>query len=192
MTAGRQSVSRNKDWGTPPTLVESIRTVFGGTIGLDPCSNRWSIVNAKIEYSLPEHDGLKEPWKADSIYVNPPYGSDPVRGTRIIHWFQKIVEAYHQGSEVIALVPVATNARHWKLYVYPEATAICFLYAPRLRFYIEGKEDPKGAPMSCAVIYYGSKPERFAAEFVKHGAVVPLQDVLTPEHATHQLSLLDG
>lgn len=181
MTAGRQAVSATKDWCTPPSIISSVKEVFNGTIGLDPCSNEWSLVGAEQEYCLPEHDGLVEPWDARTIYVNPPYGNDKVRGTRIIHWFEKIASAADRGSEVIALVPVATNTKHWKCYVYPKAAAICFLYQPRLRFFIQGKEDPKGAPMSCAILYYGHNLERFAEVFREHGAVIPLSQVSLPE-----------
>lgn len=180
MTAGRKSISETKDWCTPPGIVRSVKEVFGGKIGLDPCSNEWSLVNAEVEFRLPEKDGLRERWEAESIYVNPPYGSDRERGTRIIDWFRKIGEAVDRGAEVIALVPVATNTRHWKEFVYPKAQAICFLSAPRLRFFMNGEEDPKGAPMSCAVIYYGTDWAKFADSFKTHGAVVPLTQIVLP------------
>lgn len=181
MTAGRQSVSNTKDWCTPPSIVESVRKCFGGSIALDPCSNEHSLVGADVEYCLPHQDGLREPWDHPTIYVNPPYGSDPARGTRILHWFTRIGEASDRGSEVIALVPVATNTRHWKEFVFPRAQAICFLYQPRVRFYIAGAEDPKGAPMSCAVIYWGSDLSAFAEAFRPHGAVVSLGGVALPD-----------
>ena len=180
MTAGRQAASLTKDWCTPPEIINSVRSVFGGRIGLDPCSNEYSMVHAEVEYRLPGRDGLVLPWDAQTIYVNPPYGSDTVRGTRIIQWFERIAQAVERGSELIALVPVATNTRHWKEYVYPKASAICFLYQPRVRFYIEGVEDPKGAPMSCCVIYYGNKRQAFAEEFRRHGAVIPLHEAVLP------------
>lgn len=187
MTAGRQSVSITKDWCTPPHILDATRTVFGGEIGLDPCSNEYSLVGARNEYCLPDKDGLSEQWDSPTIFVNPPYGSDPVRKTRILDWFKKIGEASERGSEIIALVPVATNTRHWKDYVYPIASAICFLYAPRLKFYIRGEEDPKGAPMSCATIYYGNKVETFKEAFGEMGAVIPLGGIAVPSNS-HSVS----
>ena len=181
MTAGRQPVSNTKHWCTPPSIVDSVRKCFGGSIALDPCSNEHSMVGAQTEYRLPDRDGLAESWDFPSIYVNPPYGSDPSRGTRILHWFSRISDAADSGSEVIGLVPVATNTAHWKRHVYPKAQSICFLYVPRLRFYIDGVEDPKGAPMSCAVIYWGQNPDTFAESFQEHGAVVSLVGTRLPE-----------
>ena len=75
MTAGRTSISTNKDWGTPPLYVTPVRSVLG-KIWLDPCSNRHSIVGAEVEYALPSRDGLACSWNYPTIYVNPPYGAD--------------------------------------------------------------------------------------------------------------------
>jgi hypothetical protein len=177
MTAGRKVVTENKDWGTPPKYVEAVREFFG-TIHLDPCSNRYSIVNALVEYCLPAHNGLKESWSFPTIYVNPPYGVDREHGTSIKNWLRKCEEANRlYGSEVIALVPVATNTGHWKKYMYGRATAICFLYDTRLRFLVDGEDGGKGAPMSCAIIYWGQHYDRFFEIFIRFGAVVNIESL---------------
>jgi hypothetical protein len=72
--AGHIASSKNQNWCTTLDIVERVKRVFGGTIGLDPCSNEQSIVGATVEYRLPEHDGLVEPWTAKSIYANMPFG----------------------------------------------------------------------------------------------------------------------
>lgn len=178
MTAGRNVITQNKDWGTPPKYVEAVREFLGGIIGLDPCSSPYSIVNARTEYYLPEHDGLKESWNFPTIYVNPPYGIDREQGTSIKDWLRKCEEAHRlYYSEVIALVPVATNTGHWKKCVYGKATAICFLYDTRLRFLVKGKNEGKGAPMSCALVYWGRHFERFAHVFIRFGAVVNIENL---------------
>ena len=186
MTAGRTVNSQSVDWCTPKKYVDAVRKVFGGKIALDPCSNEWSIVNAKTEYRLPEHDGLKESWDFPTIYINPPYGADKERGTTIKNWLYKCAYAHkHYGAEVIALVPVATNTRHWKEYVWGRATAVCFLYDTRLRFLVEGKDEGKGAPMACAMIYWNENFDKFYEVFYEFGAVVdlrPLQGKLFGEN----------
>ena len=194
MTAGRRVNSVNKDWGTPKKYVDAVKRVFGGHIDLDPCSSEYSIVGARVEYMLPEHDGLKESWNYPTIYVNPPYGIDRERGTSIKDWLARCVHAYETyGSEVIALIPVATNTGHWKKYIWGKATAICFLYDTRLKFLIEGKEGGKGAPMACAMVYWGRHYERFYEVFIEHGAVVdlrPLQgEIIGPERTQMQLAI---
>jgi len=194
MTAGRSINSINKDWGTPKKYVDAVKEVFGGEIALDPCSSPYSIVNAKVEYMLPEHDGLTELWNFPTIYVNPPYGINKESRTTIRDWLAKCAEAHEKyNSEVIALVPVAPNTRHWKEYVFGKATAICFLYDTRLKFLVKGKEGGKGAPMACAMIYWGKKYDRFYEVFINHGAVVDLRPligkVIGPERKKRQVTL---
>lgn len=173
MTAGRKINSLGQDWGTPEKYVSAVKRVFNGEIDLDPCSNEFSIVGARVEYQLPEHDGLKESWDFKRIYVNPPYGIDRERETSIKHWLYRCASAHRNyTSEVIALVPVATNTGHWKNYVFGRATAVCFLYDTRLRFLVDGKDEGKGAPMSCAMIYWGLNYERFFEVFISYGAVL--------------------
>ncbi len=176
MTAGRSANSLSQDWGTPKKYVDAVKKVFGGVIDLDPCSNEHSVVGAQTEYCLPEKDGLCESWCFGRIYVNPPYGADRERGTRISNWLSKCAEAYRaHGSEVLALVPVAANTTHWKKYVWGCATAVAFLYDTRLKFLIGGVENGKGAPMACAMVYWGGNYDRFFDVFTMFGAVADLR-----------------
>lgn len=179
MTAGRHNTnSFSQHWCTPQEYVIAIRSFFAGSISLDPCSNEYSIVKADTEYSLPETDGLVESWNYPTIFVNPPYGKDRQRGTTIRDWLQKCSEANsNYSSEVLALVPVATNTRHWKQYVFGVATAIAFLYDTRLRFLVNGRDGGKGAPMACAMVYWGCQYERFEDIFIHFGSVVNIQNL---------------
>lgn len=179
MTAGRQINSISQEWGTPEKYVSAVRNFFGGHISLDPCSNDYSIVHADTEYKLPLSDGLNESWNFPTIYVNPPYGIDKKRGTSIKKWLSKCAMAHkHYKSEVLALVPVATNTGHWKNYVFGKASAVCFLYDTRLKFLVNGQNGGKGAPMSCAMVYWGKDFDRFSFVFKKFGAVVDLRDLM--------------
>jgi hypothetical protein len=176
VTAGRTLNTLSQEWGTPEKYVNAVRDFFGGHIALDPCSNGYSIVHAKTEYYLPKHDGLKETWDFPTIYVNPPYGIDKERGTSIAKWLFRCEAAHREyGAEVLALVPVATNTGHWKKYVFGKATGVCFLYDTRLKFLVNGRDGGKGAPMSCAMIYWGKHFSNFFATFSKFGAVIDLR-----------------
>ena len=178
MSAGRKIRTQSQHWGTPEKYVRAVKEFFGGSIGLDPCSNEFSIVGAAVEYRLPEQDGLKESWNAPTIFVNPPYGLDHERGTAIRHWLQRCHLAHAQyGSEVLALVPVATNTGHWKKHVFGVATGVCFLYDTRLRFLVDGADGGKGAPMSCAMIYWGRNYRSFFEVFRQFGAVLTLGEL---------------
>lgn len=172
MSAGRKINTKSKSWGTPKKYVDAVKDVFGGYIDLDPCSNEYSIVNAKTEYTLPEKDGLKESWDFPKIYVNPPYGIDKERGTSIKDWIKMACNTNSEfKSEILMLIPVATNTKHWKDNIFKKATGICFLNDTRLRFLENGQDIGKGAPMACAMIYWGSNYHNFNSVFTNYGFV---------------------
>jgi len=187
MSAGRKILTDNKEWGTPEKYVEAIRDFFRGEIDLDPCSNEWSIVGARVEYRLPKNDGLKDSWNFKRIYVNPPYGLDRKNGTGIKNWLYRCAYAHkNYGSEILALVPVATNTGHWKKYVFGKARSICFLYDTRLKFLVKGENGGTGAPMSCAMIYWGENHQRFAAVFKRFSAVLSLEELMEERALLHR------
>ena len=176
--AGRSVNSQSQDWCTPPKYVDAVKKMFDGEIELDPCSNKDSIVHAKTEFLLPENNGLEKEWNYKTIYVNPPYGADRTRGTTIKNWLSKCTQSHKIfNSEIIALVPVATNTTHWKEFVFGEADALCFLYDTRLRFLVNGSTENKGAPMACAIIYWGSHFSKFEEVFQEFGAVLNLDNL---------------
>lgn len=175
MSAGRTVNAQSHSWGTPQKYVTAIKQFFKGSVALDPCSNEYSIVQAEMEFMLPQYDGLQEVWDYSTIYVNPPYGADRERGTTIKNWLAKCALTHHEyDAEILALVPVATNTRHWKQSVFGEATAICFLYDTRLKFLENGNSGGKGAPMACAMVYWGTHYDDFYDIFINYGAVVDI------------------
>ncbi|MEA2061383.1 MAG: DNA N-6-adenine-methyltransferase [Thermodesulfobacteriota bacterium] len=178
MSAGRTVNSQSQSWGTPQKYITSIKNFFGGSIALDPCSNEYSIVHAETEFMLPEHDGLREDWNYPTIYMNPPYGADRERGTTIKNWLGKCFLTHKKyNSEILALVPVATNTAHWKNSVFGQAKAVCFLYDTRLKFLENGSGAGKGAPMACAMIYWGENYDKFYDIFIHHGAVIDISNL---------------
>lgn len=182
MSAGRTVNSQSQSWGTPKKYVDVIKRFLGGSIDLDPCSNEFSIVQAGTEFILPDNDGLREEWNYRTIYMNPPYGSDRSRGTSIKNWLAKCALTHQKyGSEILALVPVATNTGHWKQSVFGKAASICFLYDTRLKFLVDGLDTGKGAPMSCAMIYWGANFEIFFNTFIEYGAVVDISNLYKEE-----------
>ena len=164
MSAGRRVNTKSKDWCTPPKYVEPITNFFGGSIELDPCSNSQSIVNAKIELT---EGGLEYVWQgARTIFVNPPYGRD--NKTTIYDWLKKCHKSYSLNTEIIALIPVATNTKHWKDFVF-KSSVICFLGDTRLKFLINGDTNNKGASMSCCLVYWGQRTQEFIKKFSEFG-----------------------
>ena len=94
----------------------------------------------------------------------------------------------------MALVPVATNTSHWKQSVFGQAMGICFLYDTRLKFLENGNGGGKGAPMACAMIYWGKEYEKFYNVFIKYGAVVNISSLKNEEigESKNQMRIVFG
>lgn len=182
MTAGRTINTLSQDWCTPQKYTEAVRNFFGGEIELDPCSNKHSIVGARVEYVLPKNNGLRDSWNFKTIYVNPPYGRDKNGHGSIRDWLKRCADAHDKHhSEVLALIPVAPNTRHWKEHIFGKASHVCFLADTRLKFRINGSEVGKGAPMACAIIYWGQNKKRFYQVFSDSGAIADISGLINSE-----------
>ena len=70
---------------------------------------------------------------------------------------------------------MATNTRHWKI-IFENANHICFLKVPRLKFGIEGNFNNKGAPMACALVYFGQNTDKFKEIFKEVGFIIDLDN----------------
>jgi hypothetical protein len=151
--------SHNQTFNTPANFLELVRRL--GVIGLDPCSNPNSIVNASRSLSLEAgEDGLAESWLDQGlVFINPPYGRAlPV-------WIQKAADSWHQAEqegrdfECVMLVPSRTDTR-WFTTALLNASALGF-WRGRLTFL--GAEDP--APFPSLVIYFGHWGDLFTRVF---------------------------
>lgn len=167
MSAGRKHISNKKDWNTPPKYVKLVNEMFG-EVDLDPCSNESSMIDAKTKYILPTN-GLVESWDFKRIFVNPPYGRNIENGTTIYDWIKKGVESSKLNNELLFLIPVATNTKHFKELIFKQSNGICFLEDTRLKFWNNGKEDKKGAPMACCIVYFGKDLNKFKSVFSNVG-----------------------
>jgi len=187
-------------WCTPEVLLNPIRSFFGGAIGLDPCSNAGSIVNARVEYCLPTNDGLKDPWDVDgpgtTAFCNPPFGRCWMNDARDIigakerkemtkeqqalyphastvsDWAKKAAwEWKRNGCETIMLIPACVDTAMFHETIFPTADSICFIKG-RVRFL--GKVSGP-APMPTCLVYWGTAPIAFADTFSTVGAVLALR-----------------
>ena len=88
---------------TPEYVLAPIRQLFGGRIGLDPCTESDNPTNAERFYCLPQ-DGCDLPWDATTVFVNPPYGEVRDR------WVERCISEGRQ-RKVILLMPSHTDTR---------------------------------------------------------------------------------
>ncbi len=151
-------------WNTPPEILDRVRKI--GPVGLDPCSNATSSVNAAVEIRLDQgHDGLALEWLTrDVVFVNCPYS----RGN-LAKWADKIATEAAKHAEIVALVPAKIETRYWRD-VFWHADLICFP-RHRIRHYVDGA--PKGAGwFASAICYFGHRPEAFRAAFSDFGVII--------------------
>ena len=89
---------------TPPYVLDVVRLILGGRIGLDPCTLPDNPIGADRFYALPQ-DGAALPWDSVSVFCNPPYGKVRER------WVSRCIEAAHHGVRVVLLIPAHTDTR---------------------------------------------------------------------------------
>ena len=111
-------------WATPQDLFDELNAEFHFT--LDPCA---TAENAKCKkfYTMAE-DGLKQDWKGETVFCNPPYGR------AIYDWIKKCyTESLKPGTVVVALIPARTDTRYFHEFVYHKVKDIRFIKG-RLKF----------------------------------------------------------
>lgn len=147
------------DWNTPANLLERVRAF--DAIGLDPCSNVNSIVDAAVEWC---EGGLDRAWSGHGlVYCNPPYGR------AIGAWVRKCNAEYFRDAEIIALVPARPDTLWWQQDAC-DVQSTCF-WRGRLKFL--GAPDP--APFPSALLYWGPRAHRFRDVFASVGVVMVRQ-----------------
>jgi hypothetical protein len=109
---------------TPAYVLEPVRDLLSG-IGLDPCTEPDNPTRADRFYCLPA-DGCAEPWDAETIFCNPPYGEARNR------WVERCIDAGAAGSKVALLIPAHTETRIFQK-ALAASTSVLFVQA-RLRF----------------------------------------------------------
>lgn len=136
--------SKKDDWTTPAVVLDPIRAALG-PIGLDPCSNSDSIVDARVAWTV-DDDGLARDWTGRGlVFVNPPYGR------ALGPWAEKIKAASERGAELVVLVPARVDTQWWR--DATEGCAVWFAWRGRVTF-----GDATGpAPFPIALIYHGAR-----------------------------------
>ena len=172
--AGHIGDTVSQHWNTPPRILKLIYEMWP-FVDLDPCSNEHSIVKSRSRIQLPG-DGLKVNWtKYETVFCNPPYGRDKKRGTSIEDWIYKAYLSSNNSflrTEIILLIPAATETDFWDEYVWHGASdAICFIKG-RVNFMLNGKTTPGFSSRGSALVYHGIHTERFKGIFKKLGAVI--------------------
>jgi hypothetical protein len=164
----------DSDFNTPPWLLGQIRKLdvtYG--IGLDPCSNAHSMVQARLAYSV-EDDGLAQSWRGHGlVFMNPPHSTSP---NNIEPWMMKAYNEFitsppgrwdPRTDQFVGLVPAKTDTA-W-FHDWAAAFSVrCFLKG-RPRFWHKGVETPGPGKFASMLLYQGPCSGRFMSIFQDYG-----------------------
>lgn len=95
-------------WATPPHIIHDVIAKYG-PIDLDPAADEGNAVAPRF-YDI-EMNGLEQPWNANLVFVNPPYGRV------LLDWTKKALEEYDSGrsKKIVMLYPSRTCTRWFHL-----------------------------------------------------------------------------
>jgi phage N-6-adenine-methyltransferase len=98
--------SYSQEWETPQDLFDALNEKHKFT--LDPCA---TFDNRKCEKFFTKlDDGLKQSWKNERVFMNPPYG-------RLIgKWIAKALDETVDSATTVCLIPARTDTRWWHNY----------------------------------------------------------------------------
>jgi len=108
---------------TPEYVLEPVRKLLG-SIELDPCTEPDNPTKARHFYCLPA-DGCALPWRASTVFCNPPYGEIRRR------WVKRCIEE-GGARKVVLLIPAHTETKTFQM-ALEACTDVLFVRA-RLRF----------------------------------------------------------
>jgi hypothetical protein len=106
-------------------VLEPVRRLLGGIIGLDPCTEADNPTGADRFYHLPQ-DGCALPWDASSVFCNPPYGEIRER------WINRCIAESARGIRIVLLMPAHTDTRVFQTAF--EACTTCLFLKGRVKF----------------------------------------------------------
>lgn len=161
----------SSDFNTPPWLLDIVRRLSPiRTIGLDPCSNATSKVEAVTAYTKREN-GLLHPWYGHGLtFMNPPHSMSP---NHIDPWMEKACEDFitlsvhrDRRDQFVGLVPSKTGPE-W-FHEYAVGFDKCFLKG-RIKFWENGAESEGAGKFDSLILYKGFQPMLFRNIFLPYG-----------------------
>jgi ParB family chromosome partitioning protein len=162
--------SGENEWYTPAAYIEAARAVMGG-IDTDPASCAQANATVKADkYYDSKADGLTKKWHG-RVFMNPPYAQP------LIANFARAVAAKFSNKEITEAIVLVNNATEteWFHEMIKHASAVCFPNG-RIRF-VNKEGKPGGAPLQGqAVLYFGSKIQKFISEFKSFGWIGRIAD----------------
>lgn len=164
-----QVSSQTEDWYTHPEVVNLTRTLFSGTIDLDPmsCEKANEVVKA-VKFYTAEQDGLTRPWFGNLLW-NPPWGGSDANSAKR-RGVKKLIGAFTAGEVHNAICVLNSNAVTTSWFAPLLAFPVCI---PPRRIMHYGPHGEGGSPNSGTIlVYVGVGVDRFAEVFGGLGRIM--------------------
>lgn len=153
-------------WCSPPEVAERLVDFYGGKVGVDPCSNPRSVIQAHLTFQF---GGLVRPWcrpqllgKGDTAYENPPYSLGDEFTTKALGEL-----ACGHTTELVRLTMTSTSTEWWARQCYFKRMNPRILFLKRLKFIDPFATEPGKVRQSCrfepALTYFGTSKARSRA-----------------------------
>jgi hypothetical protein len=143
-----------REWATPPEVFDPLHVEFAFT--LDVCAlpetakvPRYFVEGSPIlAHDALGWDGLRQSWRGERCWMNPPYGAE------IYAWTRKARLEAAGGALVVGLLPASTDLAWWHDDVLGHAEILKW-YRGRVRFLTSGPYRASGFFPSVAVLWRG-------------------------------------
>ena len=138
--------NNSNEWETPADFFQKLDDEFHFT--LDPCATD---DNAKCEYYYTkEENGLLQSWEGETVFCNPPYGTD------LKSWVKKCYEEHLKHNiTVVMLIPARTDTQYFHDFIYGKSE-IRFIKG-RIKFVTPAGDRGGTAPFPSMVVIYRGK-----------------------------------
>ncbi len=151
-------------WCSPEEVAVRLVDFFNGPVGVDPCSNPRSVIQAVLTFQF---GGLVRPWcrpkllaKGDTVYENPPYSLGEEFTTKALGELEN-----GHAKELVRLTMMSTSTYWWSRQCSFGPRNPRILALRRLKFIDPFATEPGKIRQSCrfepALTYFGTRTKAF-------------------------------
>lgn len=156
------------EWYTPGWVIEAVRGAMGG-IELDPASSALANETVRADrYFTADIDGLAQPWEAETVWINPPYGFR--KGQR--EFMLKLLESLEAGTVDRAIIMTRCDCTTRAFQAASRRASAIAAIAGRLEFWSPDLGKSSSTVTGNWCVAFGVDPRRLATHFGDRAAIL--------------------